>query len=222
MYIDKEEVLRYLGYKKQLIDKNVDLLVNECIDELKKIQNWKYIFKIFSINKGKEQIELVGSNLIFKGEDILEHLKNSSMCAVMAVTLGSNVDTKIRYYEKFNLTRALILDACASAAIEWACDEVQKWIEEEAKKNNLGITYRYSPGYGDFSIDIQSKIISVLDAQKNIGLTVTEDNILIPRKSVSAIIGFQDKSIKAQYPGCKKCNNFIGCEYRKGGNHCGD
>nr|WP_279381250.1 vitamin B12 dependent-methionine synthase activation domain-containing protein [Clostridium pascui] len=144
------------------------------------------------------------------------------MCAVMAVTLGSNMDTKIRYYEKVSMTRALILDACASVCVEWICDEVQKEIRKEAQRKTLDITYRYSPGYGDFLIDIQPKIINALDAQKNIGLTVTENNILIPRKSVSAVIGFQHKNMKAQHSGCKKCNKFIECQYRKGGNHCGD
>lgn len=222
MHIDKKEVLRYLGYKKGKIDDNINLLIDECINELTKISNYKYIFKIFNINKSEEKIELLDSNLIFKGKDILEHLKNSNMCAVMAVTLGSDVDTKIRYYEKINLTKALILDACASTGIEWVCDEVQKEIKEEAEKSDLGITYRYSPGYGDFSIDIQSKIINSLDAQKKIGLTVTEDNILIPRKSVTAIIGFQDKRIKVFNPGCRKCNNFARCQYKEGGSHCGN
>jgi cobalamin-dependent methionine synthase I len=111
----------------------------------------------------------------------------------MAVTLGNLVDAKIRYYEKFNLTKALILDACATVIIESACDEIQEEIKKEALKTNKGITYRYSPGYGDFPIDIQKKILDILEAQKKIGLSVTEDSILIPRKSVTAVIGFQDR-----------------------------
>lgn len=222
MHIDKKEVLRYLGYKNGVIDANTNLLIDECINEAKEISNWKYTYKIFGIEKSEEQVRLLESNLVLEGEDILEHLKESSMCAVMAVTLGSNMDTKIKYYEKVSITRALILDACASVCVEWVCDEAQKEIRKEAQSKTLDITYRYSPGYGDFSIDIQPKIINALDAQKNIGLTVTEDNILIPRKSVSAVIGFQDKSIKAYYPGCKKCNSFVSCIYRKGGNYCED
>lgn len=222
MHIDRKEVLRYLGYKRGVIDENIDSLIDESIDEIKKISNYKYVYKIFHIDRNEVEIELRGSNLIFKGEDILEHLKHSSMCSVIAVTLGSNVDTKIGYYEKINLTKALILDACASTAIEWVCDEVQKKIKKEAEKRNLGITYRYSPGYGDFSIDIQPKIINALEAQKIIGLTVNENNILIPRKSVSAIIGFQNNKIKVEHPGCKRCNNAAGCQYKKGGSYCGN
>lgn len=222
MYIDKKEVLRYLGYKSGGIDENIDLLIDECISELKEISNYRYTYKIFDIYKDEKKIELVESDLIFKGENILKHLNNSSMCAVMAVTLGSNVDTKIRYYEKINLTKALIFDACASTAVEWLCDEVQKKIKKEGDNNGLGITYRYSPGYGDFSINIQGEMLKALNAERTIGLTVTEDNILIPRKSVSAVIGFQNKNIKAEHPGCQNCNNAKWCQYKKGGSYCGN
>lgn len=221
MHIDKKEVLRYLGYKNGAIDTNINLLIDECINEAKEISNWKYTYKIFNLDKSEERVRLLESNLVFEGKDILEHLKESSMCTVMAVTLGSNIDTKIRYYEKVSMTRALILDACASVCVEWVCDEAQEEIRKEAQSKALGITYRYSPGYGDFLIDIQSKIIDTLDAQRNIGLTVTEDNILIPRKSVSAVIGFQDDSIVSKHPGCKKCNSSVNCIYRKEGNYCG-
>lgn len=221
MEVDKNETLRYLEYKKGEIPESIDSLIDDCIMEIKRICNWKYVYKIFNIEKSQDAIKLKGSNLIFQGRDILEHLKDSYMCAVMAVTLGNSVDTKIRYYEKVNLTRSLILDACASTAIEWACDKVQEEIKKEAQNRDLGITYRYSPGYGDFSIDIQPKIINVLEAQKTIGLTVTENNIMIPRKSVSAVIGFQDKNIIATHPSCSKCNNAKWCQFRKGGNYCG-
>ncbi|MCY6485032.1 methionine synthase [Clostridium aestuarii] len=220
MYIDKKEVLRYLGHKNQIIQEQLNLLIDQCIEEVKQYTKPKYTFGVFDIKKNDEGVELLESNLIFKGKDIKEHLKNSDMCAVMAVTLGSLVDSKIRYYEKFNLTKAVIWDSCASVLIEKICDEAECEIRKIAKNIDLGITYRYSPGYGDFPIDIQEKILNTLQAQKNIGLTATENSILIPRKSVTAVIGFQDKSITSEHPGCTVCSNYETCEYRRGGDYC--
>ncbi|KOA21524.1 vitamin B12 dependent methionine synthase, activation domain [Clostridium homopropionicum DSM 5847] len=223
MEVNRNEVLRYLGYKKGNIGESISQLIDECIEEIKKYSNYKYTYKLFEIKQLEEEIELLNSNLILKGSDISHHLKDSTMCAVLGVTLGSLVDTKIKLYEKTNLTKALILDACASTAIEWVCDEASNKIKEEALNNyDLGITYRYSPGYGDFAIDIQPEIINALEAQKKIGLTVTETNILIPRKSVTAIIGFQDKNIISIHPGCRTCNNSKWCQLKKGGNYCGN
>lgn len=222
MNIEKKEVLRYLGHKDQIVEESIDLLIDECIDEIKKYVSLKYIFKVFDIVKSIQGVEVLNSNLILEGRDIKEHLKYSKQCVVMAVTLGNLVDAKIRYYEKFNLTKALILDACATTIIESACDEIQEEIRKEALKTNLGITYRYSPGYGDFPIDIQKNILDILEAQKKIGLSVTENSILIPRKSVTAVIGFQDRNIISEHPGCKSCSRHKNCEYKKGGNYCGD
>jgi hypothetical protein len=221
LYINRDEVLRYLGSRGQRIEDNMNLLIDECIEEIKEYINFKYTYKIFDIKLEDEYVKLPTSNLTFKGSDIKHHLKNSSKCVVMAATLGSLVDTKIRYYEKINLTKSLILDACATTAVEWVCDEVENIIKRDAEKEGYGITYRYSPGYGDLPIDIQPEILSNLEAQKKIGLTATETNILIPRKSVTAIVGFQDKDIVRQHPGCTQCSRYKQCGYRKGGNYCG-
>ncbi|QCX32433.1 hypothetical protein FDN13_01250 [Caloramator sp. E03] len=143
------------------------------------------------------------------------------MCAFLAATLGSNIDNKIKYYEKTDFTRSIILDACATTAIEELCDMVEEEIKaialEKYKKN---ITNRYSPGYGDLSLEYQPSIINLLDANKRIGLTVTDSLILIPRKSVTAIIGFQDDYIIKESSKCNKCKNNSNCFYRKGENYC--
>ncbi|OFI06054.1 vitamin B12 dependent methionine synthase, activation domain [Clostridium acetireducens DSM 10703] len=222
MHVDKKEVLRYLGYRNQYIDSNLNNLIDESIEEIKAYIKPRYTFKMFDVEKYFNGIKLLESNLVLKGKDIKNHLKNSSKCAVFAATLGSVVDSKIRYYERINLTKALVLDACATAYIESFCDFAEKEIEKEANKLNLNITYRYSPGYGDLTIDIQGNILNMLDAYRKIGLTATEDFILIPRKSVTAFIGFQSKSIKRQHPSCRNCNKYSSCIYRKGGSYCGN
>ncbi len=224
MLIDKKEVLRYLGYKNQKIDKTLDTLLEICIEEIKNYSNSKYTFKIFDISKIQESqdININNTNLTFHGKDIYNHLKNSTKCATIALTLGIEIEKRTKLYEKSNLTKALIFDACATTAIESYCDEVQKEIEKEAKKLDLGVTYRYSPGYGDFNINIQQDILKILDASKRIGLTVTDTNILIPRKSITAVIGFQDKNIKRQHPGCGNCNKKNDCLFRKAGDYCGN
>jgi hypothetical protein len=223
MDIDRNEVLRYLGYKNSFIDNETNKIINECILEIKEFANINYIYKVFDIEKEAIGIKISKTNLWLKGNDINLHLKDSKSCAIMAVTLGALVDTKIRYYEKINITKSLILDACATTLVEEVCGKVEKEIrayaETQCKKN---ITYRYSPGYGDLPLNIQIDILNILDAYKRIGLTATESYILTPAKSVTAIIGFIDRSIIPLYPGCSACKNYLFCDYRKDGNYCGD
>lgn len=220
IFIDLEEVLRYLGHKGQMVDDITDSLIKECIDEISQNFNGKYIYKIFDISKDKGYIEVLGSELKLVGCDILNHLKDCNKCAIMAATMGVDVDNKIRYYEKSHLAKSIIFDACATAAIESLCDQVEKEIGELAGKEKLGVTWRFSPGYGDLPIEIQGEVLNVLDAYRKIGLGATENYILIPRKSVTAIIGFKEGNDTKEFHKCKKCNMDKNCNYKRGGKGC--
>ena len=44
-----------------------------------------------------------------------------------------------------------------------------------------------SPGYGDLPLSLSRTIISELDATKKIGVSITESDLLVPSKSVTAI-----------------------------------
>lgn len=224
MNIDREEVLRYLGYKDQDIDKDLNNLIDDCIDEAKAMSKALYTYKIFEIepNESKKEINVLGTSLTLRGNDIYEHLKDAKKCAIMAATLGVVFDNKVRILERFNMTKALILDSCGTDCIEKVCDEAEKEIKKIAMKEGFITNYRYSPGYGDLSIDVQQNIINILNANKIIGLTTTESCILLPRKSVTAIIGFVDKNSDIVVKkGCEYCSKFHNCLYRRDGVSCG-
>ncbi|WP_297424434.1 methionine synthase [Clostridium sp.] len=220
--INKDEVLRYLGYKGQYIDKNLSTIIDECREEIKKVITPRVIYSYKEIKSNGDSIDVISTNLILKGKDITEHLKDSKVCALMAVTLGNDVEKRTRLYEKTNLTKALIFDACATTAVEEICDAVEEEIKEKALAEGMDITYRYSPGYGDLSLDIQSSFLRALDAQKRIGLTVSENNLLFPRKSVTAIIGIVESRNRKNKRSCKECSNYENCSFRREGESCGD
>lgn len=218
LIIDKNEVLRYLGYKNQSIDSSMEYKLLECINEMRSIQEAKITYGKFKLNKGSGKVALINSMAFLEGSDIVNHLKFSNDCILFAATLGSFVDKRIRFYEKTDMTKAVILDACAAAAIEEVCDSFMKSVSN--KLNNKKLTERFSPGYGDFPLSFQKEFISILNADKIIGLTVSSYNILYPIKSVTAIIGIVDKSVSLKGKSCEKCSSFLSCKYRKGGGSC--
>ena len=52
-------------------------------------------------------------------------------------------------------------------------------------------TRRFSPGYGDMPIEIQVDILQLLDASRRLGMVLTESNLMIPTKSITALIGMR-------------------------------
>lgn len=219
--IDRNEVLRYLGYKGQQIDEQIYKMIELSRNEIKEIITPRIVYEYKKITTTEKGVEVTDTNLVLTGNGIRKHLNNSKECVLMAVTLGNDIERKTRLYEKTNLTKALILDACANTAVEEVCDIVEEKIREEAEKRGMKITFRYSPGYEDFPLDIQNNFLRVLDAQKKIGITVSENNLLIPRKSVTAIIGLVNSDVKINKKSCKNCDHYENCSFRREGETCG-
>ena len=105
--------------------------------------------------------------------------------------------------------------------IEVLCDTIDAQFREEYKKQGLFLTTRYSPGYGDLPIGIQRDFIRLLDTVRRIGLNVSDSGIMIPRKSVTAIIGISETEKKQEKLGCKGCNLVKACRFLRRGVTCG-
>ena len=169
--IDKKEVLRYLQYKNQNINEDLSNLIDESIEETKKIINPKFVLRRYTIKKinkenGKKQVILENGNLILESNDIYNLFEKCDECILMATTLGLDIEREIRKLTYTNLTKGVIMDACATTAIEEVCDVVQENIAKNLSSEDRYITYRYSPGYGDLSIDKNIDINNILNTQK--------------------------------------------------------
>lgn len=214
MHIDKKEALRYMGYRGQKRDEKLDRLLDDCISEVKDVSKESFTYEIFDIEEKEEGLHLLGTTLVLQGKAVGRHLRKSEKCAVMAATLGIEIDKRISYYSRTDLTRGMVLDACATAAVEALCDTVQEEIRIKAGELGLEITGRFSPGYGDFPIDIQRHIVRVLRTYERIGLSVNECSIMIPRKSVTAVIGMLKESCGIDGGKCAGCEDKY-CAFRK-------
>ena len=218
-HIDQSEALRYLGYGNEKPSESVSTIINECEIELLKAISAKYLYRSFNIEKKNGNIFLENCKLTLKGIDINTHLKECDKVILMCATLSSEVDKLIRITQIKDMARAVIMDSLASAAIEQVCNLIEEQIKGELPTSYM--TWRYSPGYGDLDISIEKDFLDVLNAPKNIGLCTNESNILIPKKSVTAIIGVSKKQINLKKRGCQSCNLKESCSFRRKGEHCG-
>lgn len=219
MNINREIVYRYLGYGNDEPDKKVKVIIEETEKELLAVIEPKYVYRYFKITNTADGIKVGNSELILQGRSIENHLVDCNEAVLLAATLSSGADAFIRKCEVSDMAKALIADTLASVAIESVCDEVELNVKKENPQ--LFQTFRFSPGYGDLSIDIQKDFLNLLDATKRTGLCATENYILTPRKSVTAIIGLSGKQIQKKRRSCRTCNMRDNCRFRKGGNHCG-
>lgn len=168
-----------------------------------------------------------GSQDVKGSVSIKRHLAECDKAVLMAVTLGVGVDELIRRTQITDMATAVIIDAGASVLVEQAADELSKEISRKISETaedtvNVHMTPRFSPGYGDWPITEQSRIVRILDASKQIGLNVTKDSLMVPRKSITAVIGIADHPVSGALATCNECVMKDKCELRKEGKFCGD
>lgn len=157
-----------------------------------------------------------------EGISIRKHLEGCDQAAVMAVTLGMEVDRMIRRHQVKNMAMAVILDAGASALADQAADQAEEILKGELKARlpQAFTTIRFSPGYGDYPLRYQRDIIRLTDARRKIGLTLTRGDMMVPHKSVTAIIGVADHPVTGRLATCSECLLRTGCAFLKEGTHC--
>ena len=212
--IDEKEVLRYLGQKGDApLTKNVDELLKKAIKQTLDIINPRAVHAMFSIE------ELKNADLL-SGSDIIEHLKGCSHAILIALTLGTEAEQKIRSAQTTDVLFPVMLDACASVSIEAVCDKYCENLSSLYSKDSLYLTSRFSPGYGDFPIEKQHILLRLVDAGRKIGLCATNSSILTPRKSITAIIGVSDVPVAGKMAGCKNCALKDKCDYKNKGATC--
>lgn len=216
--INRSEALRYMGHYGEITVQLNDL-ADECEQELIKTIKPRYIYKVFDITHKGNGIEVENTTLLLKGKDIKKHLRDCTKCVLMCATVSSGVDTLVRSYEAVNMAKAFVIDSLASAAIEQVCNQAENEIKSVIQGYNF--TWRFSPGYGDLPLEIQQKFVEILDASKRIGVNVTENMLLLPRKSVTAIIGLSNHEITKDKRGCINCNMRDNCKYKIRGERCG-
>ena len=136
-----------------------------------------------------------------------------------ALTLPGTLAEMQRAWSARDMARAAVLDACGSAWTEAACDAAEE--EIRSRFPGMYLTDRFSPGYGDLPLSLQADFLRATDAGRKLGITANESFLMLPSKSVTAVIGLADRPQGAKIRGCAYCGMRENCEYRRGGKFCG-
>lgn len=212
------EALRYLGAEDA--PEELRRQAAEEAERLSAILRPRYVYKVFELDFQEDGISLRGAAVTLSGGTAARMLGQCGRAALLACTLGARFDLTLTAVQARDIARAVILDACGSALVEQGCGEAER--ELSARFPGMYLTDRFSPGYGDLPLSIQGDVCAALDAERRLGLHVTESCLLNPAKSVTAVIGLSDRPQMARIRGCACCQMRERCALRKGGKHCGE
>ncbi len=226
--INRAEMLRYLGYTGQDVNEELSARIERIAAELERSVSPRGVRRVFPVDArardaaGEPCIRLAGTTVELVGRDAFRHLKDASYCAMLACTLGMESERRLRTLGGQNPLDATILDAACSAYVEAAVGAMDSAVKRAASDLGLASNWRFSCGYGDCPLDAQDAIVAALDATRLIGLTVTPSHLLLPSKSVTALIGLFEGDAHAadMRPTCATCRMRSTCAFRARGTTC--
>ena len=216
MEINEKDVLRYLGYQNHQADIATLEYIEQIKTELQTCIKPKYVY-----GKWKCTVDTAGTpagivkieNIVFSSKNLASHIRDCEWVILLAVTLGTEADTIIRRYCVIDAAKAAVAQAVCTAMLESFCDSLECHIASEESGEGVFLKSRFSPGYGDFNIIHQKDILKLLEYKKRTGITLTDKFMMIPAKSITAIIGLtkEKQTIKRK---CESCTN-LQCDFRE-------
>ena len=180
--INQKEILRYLGYKRKDADEATLKRIETLTEEIKKELSPKLCYEKYPVITDGESLcfGMIKTN----SQDLKKNLEECDDVVVFVATIGLGADRIIGKYSGISPLDAVICQAIGATMIEEVCDKFCEKLKQEGFSRP-----RFSPGYGDFSIENQKEIFRMLDCTRKIGVTLTGSMQMVPTKSVSAIVG---------------------------------
>ena len=191
---DMSETSRYLGYRRATPpDADVSALIEKAAREMQAVMKPQAVFEIFELSVSEPAApealpELHFVDVTLASRDLTRNLAGCTRVALLAATLGPQVDALIRRHSSLDPVYASILQATGAMYIEELVDLVNEEIKKIAAAQGQKTKPRYSPGFGDVPLQVQKDFFRLLPCTR-IGLTLMDTLIMAPEKSVTAFCG---------------------------------
>lgn len=212
LQVPLREVLHFLGWRGTPVDAPLLAQIRDLCDLAVREVRPRMAERRFPLAPDGS---LAGTSMTPKGNDVRAMLAPCREAVLLAATLGAESERLLLRMQAKDAAQALLLDAVLSAAIEAVLDAREEALRRELAAQGRYLTDRFSPGYGDMPLAQMREICEVLGAQRAIGLTVSAGGVMIPRKSVTAILGISDVPVARRPAGCEGCAARETCALRR-------
>ena len=206
--IDPVETRRYAGLRNA---KNFDeqSIINAC-EEAQLLIEVRGIWKMYDYDSTLQKV-LSEPPVIIDGKSIGKHLNACDKVICLAATVGDKIEQEVtRRFKIGEYVSSMLLDAAATTAVEQAADAMEKAISQKISRDGYTMRWRFSPGYGDWPLTQQPDLFRLSSAEE-IGMKLSTAMMMMPRKSITAIIGLvRNKADKKDEPkhNCTDCDKM--------------
>lgn len=207
----RKEILRYMGHRGEATDE-INRMIDACLPYSSEKSAPKSTFVIKKINILPGGVLIDGTEL--KSAALKKNLDGCDEAIIFASTIGAETDRFISAQFAISPANAIIADAIATATIELYCDMLFEELGRSFEKEELFLRPRFSPGYGDLTLDNQKFFMEQTDASKRCGIYLTRSMMLTPAKSITGITGLSKTKTGCPPSGCEVCSKK-NCKFRR-------
>lgn len=182
-----ETILRYAG-ARGTADARLRRTAEDCLRQLQEDCSpaWRWLACPASVGEGGA-CHL--GDWTVQSKRLAAGLAGCDRAFLFAATLGAAADRMLLRQETEDMGRAVLLQAAAAAFLEHYSDSCMAYLRGKAEEDGYYLRPRVSPGDGDFSLEQQRPLLNRLDAARRIGVTLTDALMLLPTKTVTAVVG---------------------------------
>ena len=217
--IPVKEVRRYMGYHGVAdITPEMQEKIKKAVDLVSMQSHPRIVMKEYLIDVSEKEVVIHADSedLTLESEALCRNLEGCVGALLLAATIGPSCDMLVRRASISSAAETSIYQAAGAAAIEAFLDDENDMLKHQYEAKGFFLRPRFSPGYGDLKLEHQKDWFRLLDISKQIGIELTDSLLMVPTKSVTAIIGIgRDKKCSCG-SGCGGCNMKNTCDFSKG------
>ena len=124
------EAVRYLGYGKHAVDDQTLALIQDSFEDLERVAKRRIVYRIFELKVSDEE-HLNIEGLEITSRNLAKNMNGCTQVVMLGATLGVEVDMLMKRYSLTEMSRTVVLQACAAAMLEEYLNNWQKSLKEE-------------------------------------------------------------------------------------------
>lgn len=205
--IDLETLLRLAGYsEKRPAPRRLLAVAERVIEQVRTLAHPRAVYEVHETAQSDDGAVLLGKGR-FTGKILNRVLEGSDLAAVYAVTLGPELDAEAsRYAGGGDVLSSVLLDTAGTLALAKASITfVGRVFEAQAAPRGCVVTLPFGPGQCRWDLSEQRVLFDLITPSR-IGIALTDTFLMIPKKSVSGILGIGKADEVFTTSPCRLCD----------------
>jgi len=217
LQIDRDEVLRFQGYKKDIDVPSPAVLdlFESALALGEQFMAPRAVYRAVPVaGQGSDRIRLADGTVLHIPE--IQRLWGPLVAVGVAIcTVGNAMEERAReLFDAHDFPLAVMLDSVGSAAAECLAEYVNDLLCQVAIPEGQKVTNRVSPGYAGWEVAEQASLFTLCPGDP-VGVKLNEFCVMTPVKSISFLVGIGPEArVDHYFTQCRRCW-MKDCAYRR-------